>query len=464
MRRQLESHLPESAAIETVMNAHRTFIRSSETHRAGFLAPAALIALVAVLGAAALTIDRLWIDNAQVELMTAAEAAALAGARSLATDELLRENTDEERLVNQARSEALRIARQNRVASRPVMLDSAADGDVRIGRLIHDDQSRTIFLETSHQPTTVVVNAEHSRDRQNPVVRLFDGWSGESGADVVARAEATVDHHVVGYRPLYGIPIPALPLAILKSAADDDPTPTWEREIEQRQGSDRFGIDPKTGQVIAQPDGIPEIVLCDFGPPPAAPPSDTGRPGRQPDRQRPSADTAGPDDPQNGTGEEGSRRSSSPPAERKRNVYAFALNRRASTADIARQFHSGWTAGDLPSGTEVLRIDRGPHVFPALNTLGGAITDALRAVTGQQRIVLLFDGVSVGRGTARVNCVSAVAGRVMSVDTAAGNGCRIVFQPTVLTTRTAVLSRETVTQGPPDRFVNTYICKLQLTQ
>ena len=119
--------------------------RTNSSGRSGLLAPAALIALVVVLGAAGLVIDRLWLDNAQVELTNAAEAAALAGARSLATDDLLHETVDEERFVNDARSAALRIARENRIAGEAVDLDPAEDGDVRIGRLVRNDSGRTVF-------------------------------------------------------------------------------------------------------------------------------------------------------------------------------------------------------------------------------------------------------------------------------------------------------------------------------
>jgi hypothetical protein len=441
--------------------------RKNSSGRAGFLAPAAMIALVVVLAAAALVIDRQWLDNAQIELTSASEAAALAGARSLATDELLRVGVDEQRLISDARSAALRIARENRIAGEPVMLDPAADGDVRIGRLIRNDAGKTVFLETSHKPTSVVVNAAHNRERNNPVVRFFDGWSSSRGADVAARAEATVDNHVVGFRPLDGQPVPALPLAILRSC-NDDRTPTWQRDIEQRLGGDRFGIDPETGAVIEQPDGIPEIVLCDTGAPPSR---ETTRADR--DQDTDSTESASTESASSAAEQSSSKRQTplasqttdgAASARRIRNAYAFALNPTASVADIARQSGSGWNAQDFPTGVDILRVDRSPLTVTALDSLGGSIADSLSDVVGQQRIVFLFDTVATGRGADHVNCVSAVAGRVMSCTPHSREGCEIVFQPTVLTTRTAVLAHETVSQGPSDRFANRYIYKLQLTQ
>ena len=432
--------------------------RTNGPGRGGFLAPAALIALVVVLGAAGLVIDRLWLDNAQVELTNAAEAAALAGARSLATDTLLQESVDAEQLANDARTAALQIARENRIAGEAVTLDPAEDGDVRIGRIVQNDAGRTVFLETSHDATSVVVNAAHNRERNNPVARLFDGWSATRGADVAARAEATVDNRVVGFRPLDGQPVPALPLAILR-ACDDERTPTWQRDIEQRKGDDRFGIDPETGAVIEQPDGIPEIILCDAGNPPTG---DTAESNRDSTEGESTADE--PSGSEQPASSDGKSADDEAPARRIRNAYAFVLNPQASTADIARQFRNGWIADDFPSGLDVLRIDRGPLTLTTLDSLGGSVADALLAVAGEQRIVFLFDSVTTGRGADRVTCVATVAGRVMSCSPNSREGCEIIFQPTVLTTRTAVLAHETVTQGPPDRFANRYTYKLQLTQ
>lgn len=446
----------------SAMNSLTPALRTNGPGRGGFLAPAALIALVVVLGAAGLVIDRLWLDNAQVELTNAAEAAALAGARSLATDALLLETVDEDGLVNDARSAALRIARENRIAGEAVMLDPADDGDVRIGCLVQNDAGHTVFLETSHEPTSVVVNAAHNRERNNPVVRFFDGWSSSRGADIAARAEATVDNRIVGFRPLDGQPVPALPLAILRQS-NDERTPTWQRDIEQRLGGDRFSIDPDTGAVIEQPDGIPEIVLRDTGAPPIGETSVAARSSTAGSIESDATPTVEANSEERASSD-GDSSNQAAAAQRVRNAYAFVLNPRASTADIARQFRHGWLADDFPEGLDTLRTDRGPLTLTTLDSLGGAVADALLDVVGQQRIVFLFDSVTTGRGTDRVHCVATVAGRVMFCNPNSQAGCEIVFQPTVLTTRTAVLAHETVTQGPSDRFANRYTYKLQLTQ
>ncbi|MHC4879557.1 MAG: hypothetical protein ACYTGL_24145 [Planctomycetota bacterium] len=406
--------------------------------RRGFLAPAALIALVVVVMATALTVDRLWIDNAHTELTTAAEAAALGGARTLVTDDRLRNDFDPDSLVTDARRAAISIARENLVAGEAVVLDPSADGDVRIGRLISRDD-HTVFLETNHAPTSVVVHAEHSRHRNNPVARFFDGWQSEQGADVASRAEATVDNRVVGFRPLNGVPVPVLPIAILRASRDASDVPNWERDIEQRLGSDNFSIDPETGEVLPEPDGIPEIVLRNAGT------------RKHTVEQSRGDETKGQESGQAGTSQD------------QTNVYAFVLNPRATMTDVEEQFRNGWREADYPEGLDILRFDRGPVAFTTLNSISGRIADALHAVTGQPRILFLFDDVTHGNDADQVSCVAAVAGRVMSIDPSASAGCEIILQPTILTTRTAVLCQETVTQGPSERFANQYTYKLQLT-
>ena len=107
-------------------------------------------ALILVLGlSVALVLDRLWIDAAQVELRTGAEAAALAAAAELCDDTLLLgHNTADERMANGRRT-ARFIGGQNRVAGQTLRLDDAPDGDIRFGRLLNDEaENQHRFVET----------------------------------------------------------------------------------------------------------------------------------------------------------------------------------------------------------------------------------------------------------------------------------------------------------------------------
>ncbi|MFP6765498.1 MAG: hypothetical protein VB858_17855, partial [Planctomycetaceae bacterium] len=230
------------------------------------MAPAAIMALVVVIAGVALVLDQLWLDAASVELQTAAESAALAAGGELATDDLLKLNFSRENILQRARQKATEIAATNQIAGRPVQLDDSIAGDIRFGRVVVQSSSgREVFVETDFQPTSVATRAEHSRSQNNPVALFLNGLTGKTGGDVTAIAEASLDNRLIGLQPLDGVPIPALPLAILKSDLDGRNLETWDSAIVNRQGHDQFSYHEDTGEISSEPDGIPEIRLWSAG-------------------------------------------------------------------------------------------------------------------------------------------------------------------------------------------------------
>lgn len=388
--------------------------------RRGSMAPAMMVALVVVISAVALTLDRIWLQAAQAELLTAAETAALGAGRHLASDDLLRPDSDPAGRVDRARTVAVDIASKSRIAGQSVQLDGSVEGDIRFGRLQKQERTgRVIFVETFHNPTSVVVRADHSRSRNNPVATFFHGLTGADGADVAAQAEATLDNHIRGFEPLNGAPIPILPLAILNSAPVGNKVESWQLSIDQRQGRDDFGYDEETGEVVRKPDGIPEIVLS---------PSDHDR---------------SPEDV---------------------NAYVIVPQPRTAIDDLARQVITGWNYDDLPEGHTRLTADAGRHSFHTVTDIPGAVSDALPNILGQCRIVMLYDEFeSTGGNRGRVSCVRFAAGRLMSLRYGRGK-CEFVFQPGVMTTRSAILADESDTDASPERLANAYVFKLRLTQ
>jgi hypothetical protein len=385
------------------------------------MAPAAIIVLVVVISGVALVLDKLWLDAAAVELQTAAESAALASGGELVTDDLLRPNFNQSELLERARKKGTSIAWKNKLAGRPIEIDDSEDGDIRFGKLVvQEDTGREVFVETNQRPTSVVVRAEHSRSRNNPVALFFQGLTGQPAGDVTALAEASIDNRIVGLQPLDSVPIPALPLAILKSCQDDRRLDTWDAAIVNRQGADRFRYHEDTGEITSGADGIPEITLR----------------------------TAGRDEDVD-----------------KSNMFLFAAKHTATHDDIIRHIRSGWTEDDLPNGIDGLRLDRGHDDHVTLNGVGGSLSNELADLAGQCRIVFLYDEfqpVEHSReGTVR--CIRAVAGRILDVRLHSNEACEIIFQPGVLTTRTALLAAETVVSGSWDRLANPYIYKLRLT-
>lgn len=407
--------------------------------------PALALALLVVLSSAALVVDRLSLDTAKSELQTAAEAAALAAARELANDDRLRPEFNSAALQMKSRMAAARIASENVIAGEPLSLNIQDDGDVRCGRLKVDPSTGEVtFIESEgdDMPTTVAVNARRTSDRDAAVALPFRTFLAPTDADVVAVAEASINFEVIGMRPVEGLSIPTLPLAILSQAdavADSDSgktpetkagsskasqagkpkrpsVPTWARDIEKRRGTDRFGYDSATGEVVSSADGIPEITL----------------------------------------------RTAARSNDGNSNAFVVALTGDTTQASLSRQIRDGWSADDLePLGGELL-FDQGPLQLAGLRGVDGNLLGrALREVLGQSRVVLLYDR-EVGDKRASVASLQIsgmVAGRVMSVRELSSCECEVVFQPSVMATRSAVTVEGSLTGCQK----NKYVANLRLT-
>ena len=414
---------------------HRGIARQRDSTRRGSMALAAMLSLLVIIGGVAVALDRLWLDSAKTELEAAVEAAALRGGRFLASDDLLRLDADIDARLELARQEAGKIASENRIAGEPVQLNLAPEGDIRFGRLVHRDRTdKDIFIETTDRPTSVVVRGLHSRSRNNPVATFLNSVSGNEGADVSALSEVSIDNRVVGLQPLAGVPIPALPLAILRESKDGS-RESWKSQIDDRQGADQYGFDELTGKVTSGPDGIPEIRLR-------------------------SAVRRG--DPQ------------------KANVHLFDVNGSATFKELLSHVQNGWGESDMPRHLPELKFDLGPHEFETVSGISGPLPDALRTLIGECRILFLYDDfVPTGRsGAGRIQVTQVVAGRVLAIEVPGDGSCELIIQPGVMTTRTALLAAKAGGsesgrrgRGKPNnvdskearQLGNRYIYKLQIT-
>lgn len=407
--------------------------RGQHSKRRGSMALAAMMALLVIVGGVALALDRLWLDSAQTELEAAVEAAALRGGQLLASDDLLRPDSDIESRLEHARREAGRIAGENLLAGQPVELDLSSEGDIRFGRLVHRERTQEdVFIETTDVPTSVVVRGLHSRSRNNPVATFLNSVSDNEGADVSALAEATIDNRIVGFQPLAGAPIPALPLAILREAKEGEARESWLTQIEDRKGADQFGYDERTGQVTDGHDGIPEI------------------------RLRSAIRRGNPDEA---------------------NVHLFDVNGVSTDEELLLHIQNGWRDEDLPKNLTELRFDdSSSHEFETVGGIHGATPRVLKESIGQCRILFLYDDFQPtgSSGAGSIQVTQAVAGRVLSVKVLEDDGCELIIQPGVMTTRTALLaSRDNESRsgrrkkrGRDDRseqMANRYIYRLQIT-
>ena len=406
----------------------RTPFHPLRTHRRrGLTTPAVAVALIVTMAGLALIVDRLWLDAADLELTTATESAALAAARCLASDDLLRPNADPSERLHTAREEAAWVAGQNLVAGQPVTVNSEPHGDVRLGRLILDEFEKQVrFEESDNKPTTAVVTAQRTRATSNPVGLFVSGLTGIPFGDVSCRVEASIDNRIIGVRPFEGSPVPALPLAIWWKDSTGQRRDTWEQQIEARRGADNYGFESKAGEVYRVADGIPEIVL----------------------RSQARGQTSG-----------------------QSNVLVLDIGTGFQDKELARQFVSGWSADDLADLDGEMRVTpSNPEKFGASAELTHDDREALDILIGEPRICLLYSDARPGVGSSllKATCVRLVAIRVLAIRDNSNGSCEVVVQPCVFATRTALLDEMTpYYTGLADETstdnANPYIYKLQLT-
>lgn len=261
---------------------------------------------------------------------------------------------------------------------------------------------------------------------------FLNSVSGNEGADVSALTEASIDNHVVGLQPLYGVPIPVLPIAILQEEDDEESScESWNSQIENRKGTDRYTFDELTGAVTGGPDGIPEI------------------------RLRSAVRRGKPDEA---------------------NIHLFDVNGSSTVKELVGHVRNGWAESDMPKHLPELRIDQGSHEFETVNGINGPVPKVLEELIGECRILFLYDEfLPTGRsGAGRVQITRAVAGRILTIKELGDDSCELIIQPGVMTTRTARLATKSVRSHPgesqdrdsddaTEKLANRYIYKLQIT-
>ena len=401
-------------------------------HRRGTILPGLVLALLVAVVLLAFVLDRLFIDAAAGELRITAEAAALAGARALADDELLKSSPQAERIAQRAREQAELIALQNRVAGRAVDL-STMTGAVAIGRYTADnDLGGRQFVEADEEARVVRVRPQMLRSQGNPLMLLLSPPGGPTTANVGSEAEAAIDNQVTALRPPQGGTAPGMPIAIMESDPTGQVTETWSRCIDLGLGGDHYGYSTTDREVTNGPDGISEMTLT------------TG---------------------------EAVERSQYP------NVRLIDLGSSLDGERLAQQFQNGWTADDLAKWGGELPLNRRPLTLGAKSTWDMPESEAVRSLIGECRVCLLYvdpAGISSQANAPVAVCTKVVACRILSIDSTLAQGLRIVIQPGIVATRSATNESrpdDSSTESTPNRNEGAaassrqrYIYRLSLTR
>ena len=184
----------------------------SATGRCGSLMPAIAFALLVVGAVAALVLNRLWVDAAEVELRKAAEAAALSAAGEYLGDHLLVQQPDYDQIALQAKRRAAALSLSNTVAGQPVEISLAdnGQGDIYFGYQYEDAETgQTTFLESNSQATGVVVRTYRYQRLGNPINLFVEAAGAQPQADALVYAEVSFDNVIDHFRPTYALPVPA---------------------------------------------------------------------------------------------------------------------------------------------------------------------------------------------------------------------------------------------------------------
>jgi hypothetical protein len=222
----------------------------------------ALVSLTVFLAAMALAANAGWLGTAQVELRASGDAAALAAADELVSDEWLRLGQPGVPAVLQsAQATAATYAAFNRVLGQPLGLlaDDVVFGSFSTtGTFVPANTSNPSTLSLS-QVDTVLVAARRFRSRGTGIPILLGPLFLQPALDLQTFAFAHLDRDVVGFQARPAQPIPLVPLGLLSDPTAVNPA-SWENQIIARNGPDQFAFDPTQGFVpSATGDGIPEF-------------------------------------------------------------------------------------------------------------------------------------------------------------------------------------------------------------
>ncbi len=253
------------------------------------------------------------------------------------------------------------------------------------------------FLQTTNDPRTVKVRCSRERSRGNPIALFFRGITGHGRGDACSQSAVTANNQILGVRPFDGVSVPALPLAILKSDPSGLRADTWENHIINHCGCDDYRYNQETNTVEQGRDGIPEIELH----------------SKKNDESALDA-----------------------------NVQLVDLNTDLRTKELLEQFETGWTADALEDFGGEIVFHPGTHWMTSSATIVGDHAFALEQLIGEPRICLLYSELlpSGNDGYGNLRVTDLVAGRIMAVRHNSDGRHVLVFQPTVLTTKTAVLA------------------------
>ncbi len=391
---------------------------SARSKRRGLLTAWSAIALVAVGLCAIYAVNLGLISWTRTRAQDCADAAALAACRALLTDDLLLPDVSAGHVddrIRRCRRQAMAVARLYRDSGR---IPEVRPHHVHVWQRVHNaDRNVWIPLTDSVRPDSVQVQVTNRSTPQDSSGRLAGaGLSGISRAIIDCRASAWICDRICGFQTGPDIAIPIAPLAIPQTdvgvlagtwsaVAPPPDSPSGSTELSDTTADDRYSWDSETDSLSDHPDGLSELLLAV------------------------------------------TRRTVEP-------APGFLLPvelcpAAAGTTPFADRLRFGLTHEDTTAaGIRQLSFPRS-DVAQAIGTDDfDALERVLTEIVGQKRI---FPLVRLGRPGPNAELTSVVAARILAAERTGRDEIRVLLQPTVLSTASAVIRCDG--SGTPSRYV-----------
>lgn len=209
------------------------------------------VSLIFLLGFASLAIDIGHGYAIKAKLQNTADAASLAGAAALFSDELVLKVYDPTPdILDQVKTYTLKNAKTYHLevndSGTPV---EACDDDIIIGHITDPTDMNEAVDTTNSEINAIDVTLRRDQDCNGPVSTFFAGLLGLHEMNISARAIAYYDDRFAGFFPPPTVPGPLLPFTISRAF--------YEQQL--LEGKDDLSWNPLTQSVDSGGDGITEI-------------------------------------------------------------------------------------------------------------------------------------------------------------------------------------------------------------
>lgn len=381
--------------------------------------------LPAIMGLLALAVDVAAIATAQAQINTASDAAALAGARQLFTDNHLVYNASLTSEAASATSSAKTIALANPIlGTAPVVVQGGStwgSNDITVGYL---DISSTTSSLTNPSATSLynAVQVKVARDASHggPVPALFSRFLGSNGTSISATSVAVAENYSVGsFSSSLGINANILPIALDLTTYNAMIAGNPSKLTTTGLPTDQYAYSPTTGKVTSGQDGIYESSLY---------PVSNGSPGNW------------------GTVKIGVSNNSTSTlgAQIQYGITPAQLDAWAAT------FPGGKVAFSAATSPPSMTLDANPGISAGLKS-------SIDAIIGQTRLIPIYSSVTGNGNNTKYTIVKFAGVRVMA-DNFQGNPKYVIIQPALVNDATATPS------APESSWMNGGLITLRLVR